>query len=243
MINFVRTAVILSLTYALPYQLIATDHQPESFPGTFSGSISFTTDYRFRGVTQTDKDPAVQGSLAYSHDSGFYAGLWGSNVDFNDGDQAHLELDLYGGWTYEENDWSIGFGAIYYAYPGARSALDYDYVELLGEGSFTLSHDIVISGGVYYSPDFFGSNGEAWYFTAGASTDFWMFSGGANIGYQTIHDNANFGLPDYITWNAFLTTSWQDFEFKLEYVDTDLSRGDLPKGAGPTAIFSISRAL
>ncbi|MBW1999239.1 MAG: hypothetical protein JRJ29_14920, partial [Deltaproteobacteria bacterium] len=55
------------------------------------GSLAFTTDYVFRGVSQTDGDPAVQGSFEYSHPTGFYLGLWGSNVDSSVSD-GNLEI-------------------------------------------------------------------------------------------------------------------------------------------------------
>ena len=60
-----------------------------------------TTDYRFRGISQNDEDFAIQGGFDYAHDSGFYAGLWASNVDFQiqTVDDASAELDIYAGST------------------------------------------------------------------------------------------------------------------------------------------------
>ena len=57
-------------------------------PGDFSANVGFVTEYSFRGIAQSDEHPAIQGGFDYSHDSGFYAGIWGSNVDFNDGDES-----------------------------------------------------------------------------------------------------------------------------------------------------------
>ena len=51
-----------------------------------TGNVGLTTDYVFRGISQTDEKPAIQGGLDYAHSSGAYAGVWASNVDFNDGD-------------------------------------------------------------------------------------------------------------------------------------------------------------
>ena len=65
-----------------------------------SGNVALTTDYRFRGISQTDRNPAVQGGFDWSHDSGFYLGTWGSNVDF----AGSLELDYYGGYANNIND-------------------------------------------------------------------------------------------------------------------------------------------
>src|SRR5690606_38862768 len=72
-------------------------------PGTFSTNVSLATDYVYRGISQTDEEPAVQGGLDWEHETGLYLGIWASNIDLNDDDEAHVEIDYYGGWrpTYE----------------------------------------------------------------------------------------------------------------------------------------------
>ena len=64
----------------------------------FTGNVAATTNYVWRGVTQIDDGPAVQGGLDYAHDSGFYVGTWASNVDFDGENDPQYELDLYGGY-------------------------------------------------------------------------------------------------------------------------------------------------
>ena len=82
-----------------------------------SSNVSLTTDYVFRGVSQTLEEPAIQGGFDYSNSSGFYAGFWGSNVDF--GTDAQVELDGYLGFTREQqNGFSWDVGLIHYDYPG-----------------------------------------------------------------------------------------------------------------------------
>ncbi len=58
-----------------------------------SANVGFVSEYSFRGIAQSDEHPALQGGFDVSHSSGLYAGIWGSNVDFNDGDQASVEVD------------------------------------------------------------------------------------------------------------------------------------------------------
>ena len=91
-----------------------------------SGSLSLISNYRFRGLTQTNSDPALQGSLECAHTSGFYAGLWGSNVswlsDLSSADvpiSNSLELDYYGGYrgAFAEG-WGFDVGVYGYYYPG-----------------------------------------------------------------------------------------------------------------------------
>ncbi|ESQ77007.1 TorF family putative porin [Asticcacaulis sp. YBE204] len=85
-----------------------------SAEGALSYNIAATNNYVWRGVSQTNKEAAVQAGIDYTNGS-FYAGAWGSNVDF--GTDASLELDLYAGVKPTVGDWSFDFGAIYYSYP------------------------------------------------------------------------------------------------------------------------------
>jgi uncharacterized protein (TIGR02001 family) len=100
-----------------------------------SSTWTATNDYDFRGTTQSAKDPALQASLDYAHDSGWYAGAWASNVDFGTSD-PDLELDVYTGFT-KTFDSKFGYdvGAVYYSYhsnpdPGV------DYVEVYAGVSY-----------------------------------------------------------------------------------------------------------
>jgi len=89
---------------------------------TLSSNIALVTDYRFRGISQTWRLPALQGGIDYAHSSGLYLGTWASNVSgnsYNNG--AGLELDLYGGYKFAvAQDLSLDIGALAYVYPGAR---------------------------------------------------------------------------------------------------------------------------
>lgn len=89
---------------------------------TLTGNLSLNTGYRFRGISQTWKLPALQGGFDYAHASGFYLGTWASNVSgnsYNNG--AGLELDLYGGWKFAlSQDLTLDLGTLAYVYPGAK---------------------------------------------------------------------------------------------------------------------------
>ena len=96
-------------------------------PITISGGIALVSDYRFRGVSLSDKDFAIQPTITISHESGLYVGAWASNIANNPGDD--IELDIYAGFAGGETV-TYDIGATYYVYPGA-SALN--YVELIGK--------------------------------------------------------------------------------------------------------------
>ena len=89
-----------------------------------TANVSLTSNYVWRGVTQTNDELAVQGGFDYSNESGFYAGVWGSNVNFNyelDGEGAGNEFDIYGGYANDMFD----VGVLSYKYPGNKSDLDF----------------------------------------------------------------------------------------------------------------------
>ncbi|MBE0616861.1 MAG: hypothetical protein IH608_02885, partial [Proteobacteria bacterium] len=79
----------------------------------FSGNVAMTSDYVFRGISQTDSNPAIQGGFDYASPVGLYVGTWASNVAFG----GNIEMDWYGGFSNEVAGFSYDLGVIYYAYP------------------------------------------------------------------------------------------------------------------------------
>jgi uncharacterized protein (TIGR02001 family) len=121
-----------------------------------SGSATFTfaSDYLFDGVSQTQGDddgdfnPAAQASFDISTESGFYFGVWGSNVDFADDDPADVEIDYYLGYTAEtEGGWGWEVGALYYTYVGAPSSYDY------GEGKLGVTFPFGTNASLFFGDD------------------------------------------------------------------------------------------
>jgi uncharacterized protein (TIGR02001 family) len=119
-------ASLASAALALPGLALAQAAAPAAAPAsdhTFTGNMALVTDYRFRGISQTFKQPALQGGFDYSHASGVYLGNWNSNVNEGAGFPAgNLEMDFYGGWKKTWGDWGLDVGAIYYFYPGTDAS-------------------------------------------------------------------------------------------------------------------------
>ncbi len=206
-----------------------------------SANTAIVSDYVFRGITQSDENFAIQGGFDIGHESGLYAGTWASSVDFNDGDEANIEIDLYAGYGGEVNGVSYDIGGLYYAYPGADSSLDYDFFEVYA----SLGYDFDVASasvGVNYSPDYFGGSDDATY--THLSVDVPLpheitLSGG--VGYQEIDDNAMFGVPDYTDWNVTLGYGWKNVSFFAAYHDTDLDEpSDCADGCDARVLFGIS---
>ena len=121
---------------------------------SMTANAGLFTDYRFRGISQTNKKPAFQGGFDFAHKSGFYLGNWNSNVDAGMYTGANLEMDFYGGYKGTFDAFSYDVGALYYYYPGsgAGGTTKIDNTELYvsgGWGPVSLKYSYAVS-------DFFG---------------------------------------------------------------------------------------
>ena len=141
------TAAVLA-TVALP--AYAQDTEAPK-PVTVSGNVSLVSDYRFRGVSQSDEEMAVQGGITVAHESGFYVGTWASNLaGWGTFGGANMELDLIGGFKREVTPGlTLDVGLTWYMYPGGFS--DTDFAEPYVKVSGTLGPANLLVG-VAYAP-------------------------------------------------------------------------------------------
>jgi uncharacterized protein (TIGR02001 family) len=104
----------------------AVAQEEEKGPITVSGSVTLVTDYRFRGVSQTDEKMAVQGGLTVTHETGVYAGAWASNLaGWGTFGGSNLELDLFGGFKMPVGGATVDVGLTWYMYPGGANTTDF----------------------------------------------------------------------------------------------------------------------
>ena len=207
-----------------------------------SSNIGFYSDYVFRGISQSDKDFAVQGGFDASHDSGFYLGTWASNVNFQDDNEASAELDIYGGYGFSYKSFNVDLGAIYYAYPDADSDLNYDFYEVYA-GVDTTIDKLGLGASVNYTPENFGNSGDATYL---ALTGDYALTNNltlkSNIGYQMIDDANAFGTDDYLHWGLGLGYDLNGFDLSVKYSQSDLdTAGPCGSSCDPKVIFGLSR--
>ncbi|OHY82877.1 TorF family putative porin [Marinobacter sp. AC-23] len=196
---------------------------PSVASADMSANVSAGSNYLFRGVTQTDGATAVQGGLDYEHSSGFYAGTWGSNVDFGDG--TSYELDLYAGYSGAVDDLGYDFGYVYYAYPDAPDSIDFG--EIYGELSYGIG-----SVGLAYTTnsDVSGEGlfvqGDIYYYAAVEVPLENNFSAGLLVGYYDFTDDkkGSVGEASYGHAAASVTKDAGDFgsfSVNLEYADIE----------------------
>ena len=218
-----------------------------------SGSASFVSDYRFRGVSQSDKDLAVQAGITVSHESGFYVGAWGSNLaGWGTFGGSNVELDLIGGFkTPVGGGGTLDVGLTWYMYPGGADKTDFaePYAKLSGTiGPLGLTAGVAYApeqqalgrwyftgadaaAGVYNDPGDKEDNLYLWGdFAAGVPTT--PFTLKAHIG----HSNGNRGLGpnatsvtptgSYWDYSIGAEATYKGLTFNVSYVDTDISTAD-----------------
>ncbi len=202
--------------------------QDEESPHSLSATMTVTSDYVFRGVSQTQESPAFQASLDYAHSSGFYAGVWGSSVDFipddalpEDEDDADLEIDTYVGWSFDISEsLNADLQLVRYIYPGTNDGFDYDYNELIG----TLGWEW-LSFSLGYSNDVFNLDESGIYYNVAGE---WELPAEitltAGVGYYDLDDALGDSYADY---SLGVSKSWGNFEFALAVYDTSGGGDDI----------------
>ncbi|MFN3745901.1 MAG: TorF family putative porin [Hyphomicrobiaceae bacterium] len=201
----------------------------------WSASFAVTNDYVFRGMSQSNKNPAVQAGLDLTYGI-LYAGVWASTIDFGETiagrSIATSEVDIVAGIKPKLGPVSFDFGVIYYTYPGARDAgAELNYWEVKAGASVEPWKGGTIGVTGFYSPDYTGETGDVWTVEGSISQELpkvhniaLTFS--ALVGHQWGDDAAYFGAfgtDEYTYWNAGLTLGFHErFSLDLRYWDSDL---------------------
>ena len=221
----------------------------------FSGMAAITSDYVFRGLSQTDEDPALQVAFDYKHPDGFFIGVWGSNVDesFSEG---NVELDLYGGFKHEiMENLTYEVSVIYYWYPSDSRDPEKDYVEAHAGLSYAFTKlplEPNLGVGFNYSPDFYGEDGDAYFVSTALRLMLpFQFGLGFELGYQYVEGDkttgGGLGLDgedgyNYLFWRIGLSKEVLGFNLDLSYYDTNESEY-FGKIGDDRIVLSISRSF
>lgn len=209
-----------------------------------SGTAAIVSDYDYRGFTQTDESPAVQVSIDYANDSGWYLGVWGSNVDdFSDGgtNTASTEVDLYTGFSGSAGDLGWDAGITYYTYAGAS---DLNFAEIYGKLSYG-----IVSGGVYYSNAFGHKDNDDGIYVFGdvgipagpLSIDLHAgYSTGDGIGQAYFTDAGGVVIEDsYFDYSVGVSYTANNITLGFKWIARDASDA----GSDDRIVLSISTAL
>ena len=177
-----------------------------------------TSDYVFRGITQTDSSPALQIGLDYKHESGFFTGTWASNVDF--GDDASAEIDFLIGYSGEITEsFSYDISYTYYTYIGYSSIDDFNYGEVVAHAY--LDSFIFTLG---YAPDFINAGDAAQYIGAAYELALpYEVALTLQAGYSL---GDAFENTEYIDYSATLAKNFAGIDVNAAVINTDIDNNN-----------------
>lgn len=218
-----KLSVAIALLATTTFGVSAEDDH--TFYGiTPSASVALTTDYIWRGVSQSNNDPAIQGSLDLSHESGFYVGAWASSVEFGDQDNS-MELDVYGGFSREIDfggalPFAIGYdiGILRYEY---TSQPDLGFTELYFGGSISPFENFNFSTYYYYGLKIDHTKPGEY---TDISADYTLpdsLGGITLLAHGGYYNQKGGGADDYWDWKVGVAKDIGGFNFEVAYFDTD----------------------
>jgi uncharacterized protein (TIGR02001 family) len=186
--------------------------------GEFSVTPTITNDYDFRGVTQTEEDPALQLGANYAFDNGFYVGAWGSNVKFA-GDKG-TEVDLFAGYAGSTDTFNYDLGAVYYTYNSVPGGSDNNTLEVYAGISMNW-----LSGKLSFAEDVASTGDSGFYLETNAAYPL------ANVEGLSLLGHAGYGFGDVYAdetfdWSVGLGYDYKGFNLSVRYVDSDAPGAD-----------------
>lgn len=233
-------AMLVSSAVATP---AFAQEEEASPPVTVTGSVGLVSDYRFRGVSQSDEGVAVQGGFTVAHESGFYAGTWGSNLaGWGTFGGPNLEVDLFAGYATTVGSAGVDVGVTWYMYPDGFDNTDFfeGYAKLKGTAG-----PVSLTAAVYYAPkqEALGNFSNT-PFSRGQKEDNLYLAGDASIGIPDtpLTFNAHIGYSEgnpglgpngtsvtptgeYWDWAVGAAFNvYGPLTLSVSYVDTDITR-------------------
>jgi uncharacterized protein (TIGR02001 family) len=182
-----------------------------------TGNMSLVSDYRFRGITQTFEEPALQGGFDYAHSSGVYLGNWNSSIADSFFGGSPLEMDFYGGYKGTAGPLGYDVGVLYYYYPGSSPKIDNTEIYVGVSWKFlSLKYFYAVSD-FFSVPDTDGSD----YIDFTATWDLgsgWGLVG--HVGHQRIKNNSS---ADYTDYKLGVTKDLGGWLFGAAFIDNDAS--------------------
>jgi uncharacterized protein (TIGR02001 family) len=238
-----KTAVATANAADLPAMTLppAAAAAPASVPIDIAFGVKALSDYNFRGISQTDRNPAVQGYAEFQFFDNFvYAGIAGSNVDLVTRPDAEIDLTL--GVRPKFGPLTFDLGLIYYWYPGERQFVDLgvalspketDFVELAGKVSYNWQDTVTVGANVFHAFDWLGTGADATYVSGTLKVNLGFAPGlyaSGELGRYSIGNASDPGptydVPDYTYWNVGVGYTYKNLTFDLRYHDTDATRSD-----------------
>ena len=217
----------------------------------FSGNVTLATDYRFRGISQGDRSPAIQGGVDLELDNGFYIGAWASNVTFSGG---AIETDFYGGWSGAISETlNLDVGYLYYGYPEDDADPALDYSEVYASLSYS---DFKV--GLAYSPDYFAETDTFFYLYGEYSHNLTeAIALDVHVGLNKFAGDTEFASfigpgpgedpgDSYLDYSVGVSTAAFGLDLAAQFIGTNLNEDECfgdTKLCDDTIVLSVSKSL
>ena len=240
-------------------------------PGPLTANVSLTSDYRYRGISQSNLQPAIQGGFDYAHSSGFYIGNWNSSISWisdaasasGNSASAPIEMDFYAGYKYE---WSKGFtadvGILQYYFPTSGATgftTNPNTTEVYAAQNFTFDSVTGFLKFSYAATTIFGFSNSAGSnytdLTVNYDTGVWGLTLNAHAGYQYVAGTAsgasvsNNSLYSYTDWKLGVTKDFgSGLTLGVAYLGTNAKKGAYvnPQGkalGGDTVLATLTKTF
>jgi len=227
------------LTVSLLSALVATSPaayaQESDSLFSFSANAAVVSDYRFRGISLSNRDFAIQGGLDISTKSGFYLGTWGSSIESYSGSET--ELDIYGGYSGEVGALTYDVGLLAYTYPGSDGTAYLEgYASLSGSAQ---KLDWTVGYAYAFNQDSIGGQDNSYIYL---DTALPLGDTGLNLAGHIAYENGAFG-DDKLDWSMGLTYPIGNFEAGITYIDTNIENFGAKTIASGTVVFSLGASF
>lgn len=247
---FVTAAALLPASPASAIEI-------ESSGLTIAATPTLTSDYLFRGISQTRNNWATQGTLDVQHTSGFYVGGFVSSAKFlaSPSNNTRQEIDALAGYRFAVGEVNLDVGYVGYFYPGQTKAPGgqlNEFHELALRANYTVGI-VKLYGAGFYSPNYFGRSGDSFYIEGGADVTLpFEVTAAGRLGYQWIERNPLFGTPDYLNFSVGVSREiYAGITASIGFAGTNISKRDCAPVAGRAdsgqricdtrALFTLSR--
>lgn len=195
-----------------------------SSPVTVTGSVAYTSDYLFRGVSQTSENAALQGSMTFAHSSGLYFTAWGSSISVA-GPVGGLELDTLLGYSGKAGDVGYDVGVMRYNYPGTNAdnfgGAEPDFNEVYGSVSFKGA-----KLGVAYTDEYYYETGAYLYAYLDYATEVSGLGLAAHVGVNNFDEDTMSAIDGYVDYKVAVSKSVGGVGLELAYIGSDLDDAD-----------------
>ena len=257
--HYLKTGVIaFALTLGSLFSVSAdesapkVEEAPEVAAFAVSSNVTLASEYVWRGVTQSNEDPAIQGGFDISHSSGLYVGTWASSLEFNSGktDTASTEIDVYAGYRGQLMglNYDVGYLRYIYAEQNEDNSADYGFGEIYASVSKSLEGlplSPLVQVGVNVSPDYYGEDGTSVYtYTSVVGSLPFGIIPNVTLGYLDVEgDKTTTNGYDYWHYSVGASKSFSNITTSVSWHDVGTDNYCSDSSNCEAFVFSVSAAF